>query len=66
MPGVSNDVSESSSLKEFHDDPEFVLDEIAVVHLDDVGVVVVTHNHNLKPQKASIRPYQEFGIFITD
>ena len=51
LPGVCDDVSESSSFKEFHDDPKFVFDEVAVVHLDDVGVMVVTHYHNLKQAK---------------
>ena len=50
LPGVRDDVGESSSFKEFHDHPKFVFDEVAVVHLDDVGVVVVTHYHNLEQQ----------------
>ena len=45
---MRDDISESSSFKEFHDNPEFVFDEVTIVHLDDVWVVVVAHNHNLE------------------
>ena len=47
LPGVSDDIGESSTFEELHDDPEFVLDQVAIVHLNDVGVMVVPHDDNL-------------------
>ena len=49
--GVSDDVGESASLEKLHDDPQFVTNEEAVVHVNDVGVVIVAHDHNLNKEK---------------
>ncbi len=68
VPGVSDDVGESAAFEELHDDPEFVLDQVAVVHLDDVCVVVVPHDDNL--QKVKLKSgcntlYNDYGIQYT-
>ena len=48
VPGVRDDVCEGTALQELHDDPELVLDQEAVVHLDNVRVVVVPHDDHLE------------------
>lgn len=53
LPGVCYDVCESSSFQELHDDPEFVSHQETIIHVDDVGVVVVPHYDHLK-QKALV------------
>ena len=47
LPGMSDNVCKGPSLEEFHDNPKLVFDQEAVVHLNNVGVVIVTHNDNL-------------------
>ena len=47
LPDVCNDVGECPALQVLHNDPQLVLHQIAVVHLHDVRVVVVTHDDNL-------------------
>ena len=44
---MRDDVREGPALQELHDDPELVLDQEAVVHLDNVRMVVVPHDHHL-------------------
>ena len=58
--GVSDDVGESASLEKLHDDPQFVTNEEAVVHVNDVGVVIVAHDHNLNKEKCHKRKVNMF------
>lgn len=48
LPGVGHDVSECPPLEKFHDNPQLVSHQVAVVHVDHVLVMVVPHDHNLK------------------
>ena len=48
VPGVRDDVCEGAALQELHNDPELILDQEAVVHLDNVRVVVVPHDDHLE------------------
>ncbi len=41
-------VSEGAPFQELHDDPQLITDEEAVVHVDDVRVVIVAHDHHLQ------------------
>ena len=44
---VGDDVGEGAALQVLHHHPELVLHQVAVVHLHDVGVVIVPHDHHL-------------------
>lgn len=46
-PAVCNYVSKSATLHEFHDDPQLIIDQITVVHLHNVRMMVVPHDHHL-------------------
>ena len=48
---VCDNVCESPALEKLHDNPEFIVHQVAVVHLHNVWVVVVTHYHNLVANK---------------
>ena len=47
IPDVCNNIGEGPALQVLHDDPQLILHQVAVVHLHDVRVVVVTHYDNL-------------------
>jgi len=51
VPGVSDDVCQCATLQVFHHDPQLVADQEAVVHVNNVWVVVVAHNYNLWRQQ---------------
>ena len=53
-PGVCDNVSQSPSLQELHDDPEFISHQVAVVHLHHVVMVIVPHDHHLKSTGTSV------------
>ena len=44
---VRHDVGERAALEELHHHPQLVVHQEAVVHVDDVRVVVVAHDHHL-------------------
>ena len=48
---MRNNIRECTTFKEFHNDPEFVFNQEAIVHFDNVGMVIVAHNDNLKIAK---------------
>lgn len=64
IPGVCDDVCESSALQELHDDPELVLDQEAVVHLDNVWVVVVPHDDHLEVRESGMVDARYFYAFM--
>ena len=45
---MSYNISQSSSFKKFHDDPKFIFHQETVVHFNNVGIVIVTHDDNLE------------------
>ena len=45
---MSDNVCESSSFEKLHDNPELIFNQVTVVHLNDVGVMVVAHDYNLQ------------------
>lgn len=44
---MSDNICESATFQIFHDDPEFVIHEITVVHLHDVVMMILAHDHDL-------------------
>ena len=40
-------VSKCTTFQEFHDNPQLVFHQVTIVHFDDIGMVIVPHNHNL-------------------
>ena len=46
-PGVSHDVGQRPTFEIFHDDPELVSNQETVVHLHNIGMMVVAHDDNL-------------------
>lgn len=51
LPGMSDDLSEGTSLQVLHHDPQLVPDQERVVHLHDVRVVIVSHDDDFVEQK---------------
>ena len=49
---MSYNISQSSSFKKFHDDPKFIFHQETVVHFNNVGIVIVTHDDNLEQMMA--------------
>lgn len=47
LPRLDDDVSEWTPSHELHNDPEFIVDQVAVEHVDDVTVMKVSHYHHL-------------------
>lgn len=60
-PCVSHDVSESTAFEEFHDDPELVSHQVAVVHLHYVLMMIVPHDYHLS-SKFHKRKNQVVGV----
>ena len=58
LPTVCNNISESATLHEFHDNPELVVDQITVVHLHNIRVMVVSHYNHLHSQN-KIKPLSD-------
>ena len=50
---MRNNIRECTTFKEFHNDPEFVFNQEAIVHFDNVWMVIVPHNDNLKKKVAA-------------
>lgn len=50
-PRVGHDVGQRTSLEVLHHNPQLVVHEEAAVRLDDVRVVVVSHDNNLIEQQ---------------
>lgn len=48
LPRMSDDVSQGSALQELHHYPEFITDQITVIHVDHVLVMVVSHDDHLR------------------
>lgn len=42
---MGNYVGESASFEELHHNPELIFNQKRVVHLDDIRMMIVTHNH---------------------
>ena len=61
---MCDDVRERASLQELHDDPELVLHQVAVLHLDDVGVVVVAHYHDLEEGRRKLNQGLKHAVKI--
>ena len=40
-------VSKCTAFQEFHDNPQLVFHQVTIVHFDDIGMVIVPHDHNL-------------------
>ena len=59
---MCHDISESSALEELHDHPELVLDQVAVVHLNDVRMMVVSHYHHLNGNQLIVTNSSEFNL----
>lgn len=45
---MSDDVSQGSALQELHHYPEFITDQITVIHVNHVLVMVVSHDDHLR------------------
>lgn len=48
---MRNDIRQCTSLKKLHHNPKLVLDKKRVVHLNNIWVMMVTHNDNLVKEK---------------
>lgn len=48
LPGMSDNIGKSSAFKKLHDNPELIFDEKAVVHLDNIRVVIISHYNDLR------------------
>ena len=62
LPNISYYIGKGSALQILHDHPELVLDQVAVVHLHDVGVVVVPHYYDLNSKHVTL---EEEKILVT-
>jgi len=45
---MSDNIGKSSAFKKLHDNPELIFDEKAVVHLDNIRVVIISHYNDLR------------------
>lgn len=46
-PGVSHDVCQSAALQKLHHNPQLIADKVAVVHVNHVFMMVISHDYNL-------------------
>lgn len=47
VPGISYNVCQCSSLHELHHHPQLIVDKVAVVHVHNVGMVIIPHDDHL-------------------
>lgn len=45
---MCDDICQSSTFQKLHHHPKFILDKEAVVHFDDIRMLVIAHYHNLQ------------------
>lgn len=51
LPGVSHDVGERPALQELHDHPQLVSHQVTVVHVHNVFMMIVPHDHHLQQRR---------------
>lgn len=51
LPRMCDYVSERSAFKELHDDPELITNQVTVVHIHNILMVIVSHDHHLKEEE---------------